>query len=289
MRATRALMMTFTSLALGSLVLALLIMRSDGIIAREQSRRYISYRLADELRQTSDDLTRMTRAYAATSDKRFSDYAKQILEIRSGESPRPEDYHTIYWDYYVASKEPPRSSGEKIPLRKLMDDVGFTSEEFGLMQNSETESNYLAKTIEREAIQAVEGRFKDATGQYTIEGDPDLETARRLLYSDEYHESKAAIMRPIEKFLAAVDKRTEASVAKQERMRSMLELPLILAIAASVLLGIIAIVRMGRYIILLERKEQEEEERLKREQRIAERRAEQEEREREREEPPSSE
>lgn len=274
MKATRVLMMMFTSLALGSLVLALLIMRSDGIIAREQSRRYISYRLADELRQTSDDLTRMTRAYAATSDERFEEYVRQILDIRSGARPRPEDYHTIYWDYYVASKEPPRDAGDPIALRKLMEEEGFTNKEFALMLNSETNSNYLADTIEKEAIEAVKGNFKDETGQYTVQDEPDLETARRLLYSDEYHESKAEVMRPIEKFLAAIDRRTAASVAEQKRIRSMLELPLILAIAASVLLGIVSIVRMGRFIVLLERKEQEEEERLQREQRIAERRAE---------------
>ncbi len=276
MRITRILMIMFTFLALGSLILALLIMRSDGIIAREQSRRYISYRLADELRQTSDDLTRMTRAYAATSDIRFSEYAKQIRDIRSGAHPRPEDYHTIYWDYYVAAKEPPRPSGDPIALRKMMQEEGFTNEEFGLMQNSETNAVDLQKTIEREAIEAVGGRFKDETGQYTVEGEPDMEAARRLLYSDEYHDRKADVMRPIEKFLVAVDKRTAASVAAQERIRGMLELPLILAIAAAVLLGIVSIVRMGRFIVLLERKEKEEEERLQREQRIAERRAERE-------------
>ena len=276
MKTTRFLMMMFTSLALGSLVLALLIMRSDGIIAREQSRRYISYRLADELRQTSDDLTRMTRAYAATSDKRFSEYAQQIRDIRSGAQPRPEEYHTIYWDYYVAAKEPPRPSGEAIALRTLMRNEGFTQEEFKLMQNSETNSVHLQETIEQEATKAVQGRFKDETGQYSIQGAPDMETARRLLYSDEYHDIKAEIMRPIEKFLAAIDQRTAASVAEQERIRSMLELPLILAIAASVLLGIVSIVRMGRLILQLERKEQEEEARLQREQRIAERRAERE-------------
>ena len=113
-------------------------------------------------------------------------------------------------------------------------------------------------------------------GSNLIEGEPDMEKARRLLYSDQYHDAKVMIMRPIEQFLAAVDQRTAASVAKQERIRSMLELPLILAIAAAVLLGIISIVRMGRFIILLERKEQEEEERLQREQRIAERQAERE-------------
>ena len=274
MRVTRALMMLFTCLVLGSLVLALLIVRSDGIIAREQSRRYNSYLLADELRQSSDDLTHMIRAYAATGDSRFEDYVQQILKIRSGELPRPKDYHVIYWDYVAASNEAPRESGDPIALRDLMTEAGFTEEEFEMMQQSETQSVYLADTIETEAANAVKGLFRDDTGAYTVADEPDLNQARQLLYSDEYYRAKANLMRPIEQFFATVDQRTSASVAEQQERRRMLELPLILAIAASVLLGIISIVRMGRFIVQLERKAQEEEERLKREEQIAQRRAE---------------
>ena len=57
----------------------------------------------DELRQSSDDLTRMARTYAATGDQRFVDYFNQILDIRSGKAPRPLQYGRVYWDLVIAS------------------------------------------------------------------------------------------------------------------------------------------------------------------------------------------
>jgi len=61
--------------------------------------RYQSRLIANELRQSSDDLTRMVRTFAATGDKRFEDQFHSVLAIRNGEQPRPEDYDHIYWDF----------------------------------------------------------------------------------------------------------------------------------------------------------------------------------------------
>ena len=66
-----------------------------------------SYRLADQLRQSSDDLTRMVRTYAVTGDGRFEEYFYTILKIRDGKAPRPEHYNRIYWDFKVAGEEMP--------------------------------------------------------------------------------------------------------------------------------------------------------------------------------------
>ncbi|MGE0236859.1 hypothetical protein [Methylocystis sp.] len=55
-----------------------------------QRRRYDTYLLADELRQSSDDLTRFARMYVATGDDRYLRYYWNILDIRNGKIPRPE-------------------------------------------------------------------------------------------------------------------------------------------------------------------------------------------------------
>lgn len=39
-----------------------------------QNRKFESYLLADELRQSSDDLTRLMRTYAMTGDKKYKDF-----------------------------------------------------------------------------------------------------------------------------------------------------------------------------------------------------------------------
>ena len=48
-----------------------------------------SFVLADELRQTSDDLTRMARLYVATGNPIYKDYYQEILDVRDGKAPRP--------------------------------------------------------------------------------------------------------------------------------------------------------------------------------------------------------
>ena len=59
------------------------------------SRRYASYQVADELRQSSDDLTRMARTYVITGDPRFESMYWEILAIRNGKAPRPRHYDRI--------------------------------------------------------------------------------------------------------------------------------------------------------------------------------------------------
>src|SRR5438105_1291772 len=71
---------------------------NDKALVENQHVRLESYRLADELRQTSDDLTRFARSYAVTLDPKFERYYSDVLAIRKGEKPRPEDYDRIYWD-----------------------------------------------------------------------------------------------------------------------------------------------------------------------------------------------
>jgi len=64
--------------------------------------RYTSYLLADELRQSSDDLTRLGRTYVVSTDPEYERQYLRILDIRNGKAPRPQSYHRIYWDFVAA-------------------------------------------------------------------------------------------------------------------------------------------------------------------------------------------
>ncbi|MBT8041159.1 MAG: hypothetical protein KJN78_13010 [Gammaproteobacteria bacterium] len=46
-----------------------------------ESRRYESFMLANQLHQSSDDLTRMARTYVVTGDSRYEDYFNRIPAI----------------------------------------------------------------------------------------------------------------------------------------------------------------------------------------------------------------
>ena len=155
--------------------------------------------LADELRQTSDDLTRMARTYAATGDERYRRYFQEILDIRNGSAPRPLDYHLVYWDLVTADGERPRSAGEAVPLRTLMQEAGVTDDELALLTDAEDESNLLT-VLENRAFDAVRAG--------------DTRAAQELLHSADYHRAKAQIMAPLLRFFEAVDARTAAQVAE---------------------------------------------------------------------------
>ena len=57
--------------------------------------KYQSYLLADELRQSSDDLTRLGRTYVTTANAKYEKQYFEILDIRNGKKPRPLNYNRI--------------------------------------------------------------------------------------------------------------------------------------------------------------------------------------------------
>lgn len=169
--------------------------------------------LADELRQSSDDLTRMARTYVITGKVRFKKQFQKVLDIRNGVLPRPKNYNHIYWDFKTLDDEGKEKfeDGEKISLRELMKQAGFPDTELQLLYQSAKESDDLT-SLETKAMNAVMGIFQDDDGKYTVFGRPDLKYAGNIMHSDEYHEAKIAIMKPLDKFYIAFEKRTQEKV-----------------------------------------------------------------------------
>ena len=176
---------------------------------------YLSYLLADELRQSSDDLTRLGRTYVVTADSAYEDQYNRILAIRNGDAPRPVDYHRIYWDFVAAGEPNPRANGSAIALQDLMHQQGFTDQEFDLLREAQANSDGLVN-LEVQAMNAVKGMFQDPAGEYTVRREPDMDLARELLHSPAYHSFKADIMRPIDEFFVMFEERTSGAVADAE-------------------------------------------------------------------------
>jgi methyl-accepting chemotaxis protein len=180
-------------------------------VTAAEERRYQSRLLADELRQSSDDLTRLARTYVVTADKRYEEQYWAVLDIRNGKAPRPENYDRIYWDFMAADEVKPRPDGRVIPLQQLMEELGFSAEEFAKLKEAQTNSDNLVR-METVAMNAVKGLFDDGFGQFSVKGEPNLEMARQLMHSREYHAEKARIMRPIDEFLEKLERRTSGDV-----------------------------------------------------------------------------
>ena len=107
-------------------ILGILMSQNDKALVEKQEQRYQSYLLAAQLRQSSDDLTRMARTYVVTGDSQYEKMYWDILAIRNGEKPRPQYYDRIYWDLVLTYGEKPRPDDEAIPLQALMKKAGFT-------------------------------------------------------------------------------------------------------------------------------------------------------------------
>lgn len=172
---------------------------------------YKSLILADELRQSSDDLTRMARTYVITGNSMYEEQYKTVLAIRNGELPRPKRYNGIFWDFLSIDGSIPKLDGEKIPLRELMKNANFPESELNMLFTSQNESDDLTK-LEHKAMNAIKGIFLDKDGNYTIKGKPDFALARELMHSKEYHEAKIRIMEPLDRFYRAFENRTKQKV-----------------------------------------------------------------------------
>ncbi len=196
-----------------------------------EKRRFTSYLLAEEMRQSSDDLTRFARTYVSTGDSRYMDFFERVLAIRNGEAPRPPGYDSVFWHTFVGKEGSvgDLDQGEAMSLRDRMLAAGFTTGEFAKLAESQSKSDSLVR-LEDVAMNALVGRFDDGTGSFAIRGEPDPERAVDLLHGEEYHVAKSQIMTPLGEFLALIDRRTEAELdALNQRERELEGLNLILS------------------------------------------------------------
>jgi methyl-accepting chemotaxis protein len=239
----------FLAVFLASLTLWALLRVSDkqaAATAASQAR-YHSYLLADELRQSSDDLTRLARTYVVSGDPAYERQYMDILDIRNGKKPRPEHYERIYWDFVAGGMPVPPSSGQPVALQELMKQAGFTEQEFDRLKQAQANSDGLVKT-EVIAMNAVKGLYDDGNGNFTRKDAPDMEMARRIMHDATYHQNKARIMQPLNEFLALLDARTAAAVAQAESDTRTAFMLAVALLALSVGCTLVCLHQVYRYI-----------------------------------------
>lgn len=217
-----------------TLALIFTLVTSSNELHDASQNRLASFKVADEFRQGSDDLTRLARTYAVTGDDKYEKMYLDILAIRDGKKPRPEKYEQIYWDLVLNYGDKPKPDGKLVSLNDMMTTLGFSQQELSLLNEAKNNSDALVN-LEVEAMNAVKGKFKDAQGGYTKQGTPDLALAVKLLHSPAYHQAKAAIVKPVDAFFTALDKRTAAEVDAAEAKVTWYELAMIVFIVVSLI------------------------------------------------------
>ncbi|MBT7598913.1 MAG: HAMP domain-containing protein [Gemmatimonadetes bacterium] len=186
------------------------------------AQRYASYLLSDELRSSSDDLTRLARTYVVTGDDTYEEQYWETLAVRNGESPRED--------------------GRRVALAQLMLEAGFSDAELGLLAESQANSDALV-TTETVAMNAVKGLYDNGEGDYVVRRAPDPQTAVQIMHAPTYHMEKRRILDPINRFSQRLDARTSTRVALTRRYTEKLNLIL------QILIGLlIATAPLGAWI-----------------------------------------
>jgi methyl-accepting chemotaxis protein len=175
--------------------------------------RYQSFLLADEMRQSSDDLTRLARTFVVSGgEAKWEQQYFEILDIRNGKKARPAQYERIYWDFRAAGTELPAGAGEAVPLLDLMKRAGFSDAELAKLDEAKANSDDLVRT-ETVAMNLVKGLKADGSRNDAADRDADQAKARAMMHDLAYHQNKAKIMKPVNEFLALLDERTATELA----------------------------------------------------------------------------
>jgi len=243
------IVVVFTMILLGTVVISALLINSQNKLTESYKMRYDSYVIADELRQSSDDLTKFIKMYATTEDVYYKELYFEVLNIRNGVTERPPNYERIYWDFLIPIKAYNESSIEGISLMERMKSYGFTDNELDKLRIAEKESNQLVN-LELLAMRALEDTLSDSDENLKLEGESNREFAIRILNDDGYNTSKSKIMRPINDFYSLFDERTLRSIdnaTKSQQNLSMISVGIIIIFFGVLIVTFIRVFKLFKH------------------------------------------
>ena len=218
MSSNKKLLLFYKNIRLAIAVLVLVGISFGGYVYTVEQRqaadklRLRSLLLADELRSSSNDLTRMVRTYVVTGNPVYKKYYQRLLAVRDGKKPRPAAY--VYWDLLIKTKQQPSLTSQPIAYLDLIQQEKFTAAEIAKLTEAKTKSDQLTR-IELAAMALLESHKPlDSNEHYKIQH----HKAIAMLFDDTYLKAKADIMQPISDFNQMVEKRTLTDVIKAQQI-----------------------------------------------------------------------
>lgn len=173
------------------IVMTVLLFYNNSMIVSSQKIAYESDKIANELRNSSEDLTKYVRTFVVTGEPKYEREYWHVLNVRNGKEARTD--------------------GRKIPLQELMKQLGFTNIELEKLKKSQTNSDKLVKK-EVIAMNAIKG-IPDANIAKLIKpNESKRDFAIRIVNDESYHNDKTTIMNPINDVIRLVDKRTQVKL-----------------------------------------------------------------------------
>jgi len=159
-------------------------------VKEEQITKTMKYKMimkSDELRRSSNYLTRFARNYVVTSDIQYKKDYYKVLNIRDGKDFKPEGYNRVYWNLareYRNKIHP--DSNIKSALIDEIKKLPYTKKQLTLLKDSLNKSQELVK-LEIKAFKMMEFHNQNL--------------AKDILFSDEYKMAKHNIMIPLNELL----------------------------------------------------------------------------------------
>ncbi len=165
-------------------------------VEQYQTDLYAFYRLSQELKQSSDHLSKFARAYAVTGNEYWKRLFDHVLDVREGrvETPQHSDYE--YWDLISTQSHFDREVSESISLLDKIRESGISSTEYLDLKNALMLSNELVK-LERAAFEAIKRDKPRHLGSDKNALKTEMTLAQSLLYGEEYFSEKSKIMKAI--------------------------------------------------------------------------------------------
>ncbi|MDD2916178.1 MAG: ATP-binding protein, partial [Gallionella sp.] len=203
--------------ALGINAVSLLMIKRcyDSVVTVQEHRAH-AMSLADELRQETENLTLLVRAYTSTGQIPYLTYYYDILAIRQGEKPQPENYVPgTYWDMVIAGEIQPQfpQKGEQHSLSERMKALGFSAKELDAFGKISAITDSM-KQVEQIAFAATQGLYDPQTRDFISDGKPQLDFAGKLVYSQQYNQLKSDLAKSVIGLVSMVDERTDSEVTK---------------------------------------------------------------------------
>ena len=174
-----------------------------------------SMALMNEVRQEVDLLGRLVSSYVNTANPRFLIYYYDILAVREGSKPRPENLPAAYWEQVIAGAKTyvAASNGQLQPLVERTSRLGFDSSEQALVQQVHQITEQMKET-EQIAFAATQGLYDLAKQEFVSEAEPQREFASQLLHEAPYLSLRADLAVAVASLSAMVDQRTSNNQAE---------------------------------------------------------------------------
>ena len=210
-------------LALAANITALVAIGGAFDTARQASdRRDQALALVHDLREETERLGRLVRAYVTTADARYLLYYYDILAIRQGDKAPPVSADVgLYWEHVISGQRTHAlPSGQVgVSLAEQMRRMDFDPAEQDALKQIMRATEVLGQS-EQVAFAATQGLYDAEHGAFVSDGKPDLGFARGLVFGKPYERQGAALADAVAHLGQLTDARTAGDVQNaSERLR----------------------------------------------------------------------